>query len=94
VNHDPFDISADYGAQAQVRLEEVISQASPRRTGLVIRKVLENLVLAERAAHEKGFEITDSDRRRIMQSQYPEVQAEVDRAVGVFIGSIVSAEGG
>ncbi len=94
MNFDPFDLNANYGAHAQVRLEEVISQASPNRTGLVIRRVLENLVLAERVAREKGFEISEMDKRRIMQKDFPDIQAEVDRAVGEFIGSIVSAEGG
>jgi len=94
MSQDPFDISGNYGESAQVTLEQVISNAPPRRTGLVIRKVLENLVLTERVAREKGIEISEHDKRRLMQREYPDVQAEVDRAVGEFIGSIVSVEGG
>lgn len=94
MHDDPFEISANYGEYAQARLEQVIATAPARRTGLVIRKLLEDLVLAERIARDHGVEINDREKRQIMHREHDDVQAEVDRAVGEFIGSIVSAEGG
>ena len=94
MSFDPFQLTDNYGDQVQVKLEEVIQTASPVLTAKVIRKVLENLVIVERVAREKRCEIGDMDRRRLMEREYPDVQAEVDRAVGEFISSIVSCEGG
>ncbi|RJP79933.1 MAG: hypothetical protein C4524_04420 [Candidatus Zixiibacteriota bacterium] len=91
---DPFDFSGNQSDMIQAKLEQVLTHAPARRAGLVVRRVLENLVLAERLAMEQGAEIDDDGRRRLMQQHYPEVQAEVDRAVVKFIGAIVSAEGG
>jgi hypothetical protein len=91
---DPFASAEDYESVIQVKLEDIIANTPAHRVGLVIRKVLENLVLAERMALENGLDISDRDRQRLMRRDYPEIQAEVDRAIGVFIGSIVSAEGG
>ena len=91
---DPFAFEGNYSDILQVKLAEVIAQAPSQRTVLVIRKVLENLVLAERLAVSRGFEITGHDRHEIMQQDHDGIQAEVDRALGIFIGSILSAEGG
>ena len=94
MSFDSFQLTDNYGDQVQVKLEEVIQTASPVLTAKVIRKVLENLVIVERVVREKRCEIGDMDRRRLMEREYPDVQAEVDRAVGEFISSIVSREGG
>lgn len=94
MKEDPFEFEGNYGELLQVKLAEVISHAPARRTVLVIRKVLENLVLAERLAAKRGPEISDVDRRLMLQHDYGDVQAEVDRALAEFIGSILSAEGG
>ncbi len=91
---DPFALSSNFSESVQVQLEQVIAHAPVKRTSLVIRKVLENLVLAERIALEKGIEIDPRDKRLLLQRDFPEIQAEVDRALGEFIGSILSAEGG
>ena len=91
---DPFELSNNYGDHVQVKLEEVIQTASPVLIAGLIRRVLENLVITERLAREQGFDIDDTDKRRLIESEYPDVQAEVDRAVGEFISSVVSREGG
>lgn len=91
---DPFGTADDYGQMVQVKLEQVIEQAPPQIIAKVIRRVVENLVIAERIAAEKGFDISDQDRRKIVERDYPEIQAEVDRALGGVIGSILSREGG
>lgn len=90
---DPFEIGDNYSDQVQVKLTDVIKTASPVLIAKVVRKALESLVLAERVARNKGIEITELDKRALMERDYPDVQAEVDRAVGQFIGSIVSREG-
>ncbi len=94
MSFDPFVISENYGEQLQAKLKEVIENAPPQRTALVIRKVLENLVLAERIALENGVEVTDREKRALLERRYPEIQQEVDRGIGIFIGSVLSAEGG
>lgn len=91
---DSFEIPDSLGETIQVKLEQVITNAPPQRTSLVIRKVMENLVLAERVAQQHGIEIEGRAKRAILQKDYTEVQAEVDRALSEFIGSILSAEGG
>jgi hypothetical protein len=91
---DPFTFEGNYGDLLQVKLAEVIAMVPSRSIVLVIRKTLENLVLAERLSAARGVEITDLDRYYMLQHDYAGVQAEVDRALGEFIGSILSAEGG
>ncbi len=91
---DIFEISDNYGEFIQVKLEEVIQHSPPKRTALVVRKVLENLVLTERMAQEQGAEIHETHKQRMIRKDFPEIQAEVDRAIIKFIGAIVSAEGG
>jgi hypothetical protein len=94
MNFDPFAAPENYGEYNQVKLAEVIVHAPTQRTVQVIRKILEHLVLAERLAAARGPEITDADRRAMMQQDHDAINDEVDRALGVFIGSILSAEGG
>ncbi len=60
----------------------------------VIRKVLENLVLTERLAEAGGTDVGDTAKREFLQKEHDSVQDEVNRAVGEFIGSILSREGG
>lgn len=91
---DPFELSGNYGELAQAKLEDLIKTISPAQVASVIRKVLENLVITERVARSKGIDVEDRDKRELMHREYPEIQAEVDRAVGEFIGSILSREGG
>jgi hypothetical protein len=94
MTYDPFEIGENYGEQIQAKLKEVIVNAPPERTALVIRKVLENLVLAEQIARENGLDISDREKRVLLERRYPEIQQEVDRGIGIFIGSVLSAEGG
>ena len=94
LNLDPFESVDNYGELVQVKLEHVIEQAPAKVIAKVIRRVVENLVIAERIAAEKGAEILDEDRRRILETEYPEIQKEVDRGIGGMIGSILSREGG
>lgn len=94
MNFDPFEIGENYGERIQAKLQEVIMHAPPERTALVIRKVLENLVLAEQIALENGLEVTDREKRMLLERRYPEIQQEVDRGIGIFIGSVLSVEGG
>lgn len=91
---DPFAMNGHYGDLVQSKLEEVISGAPPRRIALVIKSILENLVLTERIAEQRGVHVSDADKGQLLEKELPEIQAEVDRAVGIFIGSVVSAEGG
>ncbi len=91
---DPFETGDNYGEMVQTKLEHVLSESSPILVGKVIRKVIENLVITERIVQAKGQEITDSDKRAIVEQEYPDIQAEVDRAMGEFIGTILSREGG
>jgi hypothetical protein len=91
---DPFAFEGSYHDLLKIKLTEVLANAPPQRSFLVIRKVLENLILAERIAASRGAEINDRDRYITMQQDYDGIQAEVDRAMGEFIGSILSAEGG
>ncbi|MCX6639944.1 MAG: hypothetical protein NTW14_05610 [bacterium] len=91
---DPFALSDNYGDIVKGKLEEVLSTAPSIVLAKVIRRVLENLVLTERLAAQSGVEIGGREKQQLMQKDYPDIQAEVDRAVGEFIGSIVSREGG
>ncbi len=91
---DPFDHSGEYGELVKEKLEDVIKSTSPVLIAKVIRKVLENLVITERLAEAGKIEISDEAKRRIMQKDYREIQAEVDRASAEFVASIVSREGG
>ncbi|MFH1863051.1 MAG: hypothetical protein ABH878_09615 [bacterium] len=91
---DPFDIGSNYQVLVQTKLEQVLSIAPPQRTALVIRRVVENLILTERIALQQGVEINEAAKKELIQREYNDVQQEVDRALGGFIGSIVSAEGG
>ena len=91
---DPFEYNGNYSDLAQAKLEDVIKSASPPLIAGVIRKVLENLVITERLAQAKGIEIEEKDKRQLLHKEYPDIQAEVDRAVGEFVASIVSREGG
>ena len=91
---DPFAFEGSYEKFVQDKMAEVITHTPARRTVLVIRKALENLVLAERLAASKGIEISERDKRQLIQRDYVSIQEEVDRAMGEFIGSILSAEGG
>jgi hypothetical protein len=93
-NIDPFETNDNYGQMVQVKLEQVIEQAPPQIIAKIMRRVVENLVIAERIAAKKGFDIVDQDRHKIVERDYPEIQAEVDRALGGVIGSILSREGG
>ena len=92
--NDPFALSDNYGDLVKGKLEEVLMTAPPAIVAKVIRRVLENLVLTERLAMESGVEVGGKEKQILMQKDYPDIQAEVDRAVGEFIGSIVSREGG
>jgi hypothetical protein len=94
MNFDPFASPDHYGEYNQVKLAEVIVHSPTQRTVQVIRKMLEHLVLAERLVASRGPEITDADRRALMQQDHDSIRDEVDRAMGEFIGSILSAEGG
>jgi hypothetical protein len=94
MNFDPFAAPDHYGEYNLIKLAEVIVHAPPQRTVQVIRKMLEHLVLAERLVAARGPDISDSDRRAMMQSDHAAINDEVDRAMGEFIGSILSAEGG
>lgn len=89
----PFDNSGDYSELVKEKLEDVIRTASPILTARVIRKVLENLVITEHLAESCGVEITSEAKRRLIEKDYQEIQAEVDRAAAEFIASIVSREG-
>ncbi len=91
---DPFEIGDNYGEMVQQKLIHVLKESSPEVVGKIIRRVLEELVITERIAREKGVDIDDHDRRKIVEKEYPDIQEEVDRAMGGFIGSILSREGG
>lgn len=91
---DPFELSGNYGDLVQAKLEDLIKTAHPAQIGKVIRKVLENLVITERLARSSGIDIDGKAKRQLMHREYPDIQAETDRAVGEFIGSILSREGG
>jgi hypothetical protein len=91
---DPFAISDNYGDLIKGKLEQILTSAPPETIARVIRRVMENLVLTEHLAIQHGIEVSGHEKHKLMQQNYPEIQAEVDRAVGEFIGSIVSREGG
>ncbi len=90
---DPFEAGDNYGEMVRTKLEHVLAESSPVLVGKVIRKVIENLVITERIVQAKGLEINDKDKRAIVEQEYPDIQAEVDRALGEFIGTILSREG-
>ena len=94
MSDDPFAMSGDYGDLVQAKLQDVLQNTPSQKIGQVIRKVIENLVLTERIALDKGIDIGALEKREIMQRDYEDIQSEVDRALGEFIGSILSAEGG
>ena len=94
---DPFESfkhSGDYGSLVHAKLEDVITNGTPSLTASVIRKVLENLIITEWLAEAGGVDIGDQAKRTLVQKEYQSIQEELDRAVGEFIGSILSREGG
>ncbi|TKJ39041.1 hypothetical protein CEE37_11495 [candidate division LCP-89 bacterium B3_LCP] len=94
---DPFESfadSGDYGKLVKDKLEHVLMEKTPQQLAPVIRKVIENLVITERLAEAAGLSIEDSAKNEILQKEYADIQSEVDRAVGVFVGSLLSCEGG
>jgi hypothetical protein len=94
MNNDPFEMGDDYGMMVQEKLEHVLENYSPQAVARVIRKVVENLVITERIINRRGIHIEESEIRRLVEKEHPEIQAEVDRALGGLIGSILSREGG
>ena len=92
--NDPFETGENYKVMVQAKLEQVLSESSPVLVGKIIRKVLENLILTERVARMKDLEISEMDKRAVIEKEYPDIQEEVDRALGEFIGTILSREGG
>ncbi|MBU0518734.1 hypothetical protein KKA00_08245 [bacterium] len=91
---DPFEHSDNYRDMIEVKLEQVLQEYPAAVISKVIRKVIENLVITERVAEAKGFQITDQDKRNLIERDYEDIQAEVDRAMGGMLGSIISREGG
>ncbi len=94
MNTDPFELNDDYGMMVQEKLEHVLENYSPQAVARVIRKVVENLVITERIISQRGIQIEESERKRLVEREHPQIQAEVDRALGGLIGSILSREGG
>jgi hypothetical protein len=95
--HDPFesyDYKREYQSLVQEKLEHILETVKPSLIASVIRKVLENLVLTERLAEAGGTDVGDTAKRKFLQKEHDSVQDEVNRAVGEFIGSILSREGG
>lgn len=91
---ESFEHSGDYGALVHAKLEDVIKNGTPSLTASVIRKVLENLIITELLAESGGVDIGDLAKRSLVQKEHQSIQEELDRAVGEFIGSILSREGG
>jgi len=94
MSFDPFEHSDNYRDMIEAKLEHVLKEYPASAISKVIRKVVENLVLVERVAEAKGIQITDEDKRNLIERDYEEIQDEVDRAIGGMLGSIISREGG
>lgn len=91
---ESFDHSGDYGSLVQAKLEDIIENGTPSLIASVIRKVLENMIITERLAEAGDVDIGDNAKRCLMEKEHQSIQEELDRAVGEFIGSILSREGG
>ena len=91
---DTYDNNRDYRVLVQEKLEHVLQTGTPSLISSVIRKVLENLILTERLAEAGGTDVGDAAKREYLEREHDSVQDEVNRAMGEFIGSILSREGG
>lgn len=90
---DPFEMHDDYSNSVHAKLEDILQHYQPSVVVSVIRKIVENLVITERLVQKKGIHIEEIEKRRLLEREFPDIQAEVDRALGGVIGSILSREG-
>ncbi len=75
------------------RMSQVIAHANPVIVAGVVIKALEMQVLAEEFARAQGIEPDDEALARFQKRHHKELSEQLDRAMTLFIGAVVSQEG-
>lgn len=75
------------------RLSEVISKANPVIVASVVVKALELQVLTDELAHAGLIDCTPEQLEAFRKSHHDVLTDQLNRAVTLFIGAIVSQEG-
>ncbi len=78
---------------ARRKLVETLSQANPEIIARVIIKALEMQILTEDYSRDCGVDFSPESLSRFQRENFAEIEQHLERAIGGFVGGIVSQEG-
>lgn len=82
-----------FNLNARRKLVETISNANPETVARVIVKALEIQIVTEDYCRSRGVDFSADDLIRFQKENFTEIETHLERAIGGFVGGIVSQEG-
>lgn len=82
-----------FNPNARRKLVETISNANPETVARVIVKALEIQIVTEDYCRSQGIDFSAEDLSRFQKENFLEIEDQLERAIGGFVGGIVSQEG-
>ncbi len=82
-----------FNPNARTKLVETLSVASPENVARVIVKALEIQIVTEEYCRSLGFEFTPEDLAQFHKENAVDIEEQLEREIGGFVGGIVSQEG-